>query len=111
MLQGGSAAGDDEPISRQQLVDFYTNRDPSKIGNVDNILAQFGPAQIRQILMQKYGETITAGGVAAGTVSSMVPLTADASAGGIATDDVSDNIIEDDFHGAKELFGLFFEFG
>ena len=42
--------------------DFYTNRDPSKIGNVDNILAQFGPAQIRQILMQKYGETIVATG-------------------------------------------------
>eukprot|EP00937_MAST-01D_sp_MAST-1D-sp2_P004932 g4932.t1 len=72
-------------VTRQQLVDFYMNRDPGKIGNVDNILAQFGhnPAQIHSILMQKYGETVGAAPTAA-------PAGPAAAAAAAAPSDLSD---------------------
>ena len=44
-------------ITAAQLHAFYTRVDPSKLGNIATILAQFSTDEIREKLRNKYGET------------------------------------------------------
>ena len=49
-LQFGSA------ISKDDLVHFYSTRDPSKISSVDRILAHYSVVELVKLLVAKYGE-------------------------------------------------------
>ena len=49
-LQFGSA------ISKDDLVHFYSTRDPSKISSVDRILVHYSVAELVKLLVAKYGE-------------------------------------------------------
>ena len=43
---------------KERLRRFYERRDPSKLGNIDTMVEHFEEARIKDILLQKYGETI-----------------------------------------------------
>jgi hypothetical protein len=43
-------------ISKDDLVHFYSTRDPSKISSVDRILAHYSVAELVKLLVAKYGE-------------------------------------------------------
>ena len=55
----GAAADDTADgwcVSHEQLAEFYSRHDVSKVARVGAILARFRPAEIRAKLLQKYGE-------------------------------------------------------
>ena len=43
-------------ISKDDLVHFYSTRDPSKIGSVNRILARYSAVELVKLLVAKYGE-------------------------------------------------------
>ena len=55
--QGGRTSKLD--LIREQLIAFYLRHDPSKVDNVDTILAKVSLEHITRTLQNKYGETIS----------------------------------------------------
>jgi hypothetical protein len=64
---GAGGAGMPDAQLREQLIAFYAKHEPSKVDQVDTIIAnKVDPKRINALLIQKYGEGLAATGAGAG---------------------------------------------